>query len=138
MNKLLKVVLPIFVIGIGAAIGLAMIWSRAEPEKRRVEPLVPLVRVHHVVLQDVRLKVNSQGTVSPRTESVLVPEVSGRIIEVSPSFAPSSTIGSPFTMVAAKPRGLAEKRPSPPGMSCTMRLVPGPTVVGSKIMMSAA
>ena len=87
MNKLLKVVLPIFVIGIGAAIGLAMIWSRAEPEKRRVEPLVPLVRVHHVVLQDVRLKVNSQGTVSPRTESVLVPEVSGRIIEVSPSFA---------------------------------------------------
>ena len=87
MNKLLKVVLPVVVIGIGVAAALAMIWSRAEPEKRRVEPLVPLVRVHHVALQDVRLKVISQGTVSPRTESVLVPEVSGRIIEVSPSFA---------------------------------------------------
>jgi RND family efflux transporter MFP subunit len=35
---------------------------------------------------DLPLIVRSQGTVKPRTESQLVPEVTGRIIEVSPSF----------------------------------------------------
>lgn len=87
MNKVLKVVLPIAVIAVGAAAALAMIWSRAEPARHAVEPPLPLVRVHPVTRQDVRLTVSSQGTVSPRTESVLVPEVSGRIIEVASPFA---------------------------------------------------
>jgi RND family efflux transporter MFP subunit len=47
-----------------------------------------VVQVVDVQLQDLTLTVKSQGTVSPRTESVLLPEVTGRIIEVSPSFVP--------------------------------------------------
>ena len=48
--------------------------------------VAPLVRVVEVGLTTVTLTVRSQGTVEPRTESQLVPEVSGRIVEVSPSF----------------------------------------------------
>jgi len=88
VSRLLKVVLPVVVVAIGAAGLLAMIWSRPEPEKRAAETLDPLVRVHRVALRDVELTVRSQGTVTPRTESALIPEVAGRIIEVSPSFAP--------------------------------------------------
>ena len=36
---------------------------------------------------DVRLRVRSQGTVAPRTESDLVPEVSGPVTWISPSLA---------------------------------------------------
>jgi RND family efflux transporter MFP subunit len=38
----------------------------------------------------VRLRVPSQGTVAPRTESELVAEVSGRVVDVSPSLEPGA------------------------------------------------
>jgi RND family efflux transporter MFP subunit len=85
-NTLLKILLPIVVLAVAGLAAWAMIASRPEPEVRAPEVPVPLVRAVEVELSDRVLTVESQGTVSPRTESVLVPEVAGRVIEVSPSF----------------------------------------------------
>jgi RND family efflux transporter MFP subunit len=87
MSRVLKVVLPLAVVVVGVVIATAMIASREEPQTREVEVPVPAVRVAPVELRDVQLVVRSQGTVSPRTESVLVPEVSGRVTGVAASFA---------------------------------------------------
>ena len=46
-----------------------------------------LVRVITVEPETLSLKVRAEGTVAPRTESQLVPEVAGRVVEVSPSLA---------------------------------------------------
>ena len=83
--KILRVLLPVVVVlaAIGAA--AAMVSRRPEPETRAPVVPVPQVRVTRVHKSDVRLTVTSQGTVKPRTESQLVPEVAGRIIWVSPS-----------------------------------------------------
>ena len=48
------------------------------------EPVYATVRVKEVAPQAVKLKVHSQGTVNPSTESQLIPEVSGRITWISP------------------------------------------------------
>ena len=85
--KLLKILLPLAVVAVGALIAVAMIRSRPEPETREVAIPQPLVRVQRVEPVDLRLTVRSQGTVNPRTESVLVPEVAGRVTYVAPSFA---------------------------------------------------
>lgn len=82
-----KVILPLAIVIVGAAGMLIMIKARPEPETRIPEVPLPLVRVQEIRLQDMALTVRSQGTVSPRTESRLVPEVSGRVTEVAPSFA---------------------------------------------------
>jgi RND family efflux transporter MFP subunit len=87
MKKWPKVVLPIVVILIAALGAGAMYLSRKEPETRVPETPVPVVRVMRVELQDLRLSVRSQGTVSPRHASTLVPEVAGTVIEVASSFA---------------------------------------------------
>jgi RND family efflux transporter MFP subunit len=87
MNRKLKVVLPLVVVVVGAIVAAAMIRSKKDPEIRETEVPVPAVRVQRVELRDVQLTVHSQGTVSPRTESVLVPEVAGRVTWVAPSFA---------------------------------------------------
>jgi RND family efflux transporter MFP subunit len=87
MNRWLKVVLPVAVILIGALGAGAMMMSRKAPQTRTARIEAPMVRTMDVVLQDLRLTVRSQGTVSPRTESTLVPEVAGRVIYVYPSFA---------------------------------------------------
>ena len=85
--RLLQIVLPLAVLAVAGLAALIMIRSRPEVETQpmRIEP--PGVRVQAVVLDDVRLSVMSEGTVRPRTESQLVPEISGRVMSIAPSFA---------------------------------------------------
>jgi RND family efflux transporter MFP subunit len=83
-----KIILPLAVIAVAIIAMMIMIKLRPEPETRIPEPPLPLVRVMEVEIQDITLTIRSQGTVSPRTESVLLPEVAGRVIEVSSSFVP--------------------------------------------------
>lgn len=81
----LKVLLPIVAVALsfgGAAIMVATSSPvEGSPAARQPQP----VRVVEVRLQTVQLKVLSQGTVAPRTESALIPEVSGPVVWVSPS-----------------------------------------------------
>ena len=57
----------------------------APPKKERVE-LDPLVRVLELETMSANFQVTSQGTVRPRTETVLSAEVSGTITSISPKF----------------------------------------------------
>jgi multidrug efflux system membrane fusion protein len=82
------IILPLAVIAVAIVVMVIMIKARPEPETRIPEVPLPVVRFAEVQLQDLTLTVQSQGTVSPRTESLLLPEVAGRIIEVSPAFVP--------------------------------------------------
>lgn len=86
MKKWQKIIFPLIVIVIGALGAGAMFLSREEPETRIPEPPLPLVRVMPVALENLQLTVKSQGTVKPRTETTLVTEVAGRVLEVHPSF----------------------------------------------------
>ena len=81
----LRVVLPLAVLAAAAVGAFTMIQLKPEVETRRPDVRPPIVRVATVEVTDVPLVVESQGTVSPRTESQLVPEVPGRVIWVSPS-----------------------------------------------------
>lgn len=86
-SRMLKIILPLGLVGAAALLAAGMVALKPDVETRVAAPKPPLVRVAEVVLADVALIVRSQGTVRPRTESQLVPEVSGRVIRVSPSFA---------------------------------------------------
>ena len=86
MKSLAKVLLPVVILLIAGIGTVALVRSKEKPETRPPEAVVPVVRTMTVRTSDVALVVKSQGTVSPRTESVLIPEVSGRIIEVARSF----------------------------------------------------
>ncbi len=86
-SRTLKVVLPVALVSLAAVLAAGMVALKPDVETRVAAPKPPLVRVAEVTLADVLLTVRSQGTVRPRTESQLVPEVSGRVIHVSPSFA---------------------------------------------------
>jgi RND family efflux transporter MFP subunit len=83
----LRAVLPLALL-VAAGLGAYAIFQ-ARPDlviaPRVVE--LPGVRVHEVALRDVALSVTSQGTIGPRTESQLVPEIAGQVLWVSPSFA---------------------------------------------------
>lgn len=85
--NILKGILPLALLGVAALAAITMIRNRPEAEIQPPQIAPPGVRVHAVALEDVDLSVISEGTVQPRTESELVPEISGRVISISPSFA---------------------------------------------------
>jgi RND family efflux transporter MFP subunit len=85
-EKALKIGLPVAVLLVGAGVSGTMFTLKPEAPTRTPVTVIPQVRVMKVEMVDLPLIVRSQGTVNPRTESQLVPEVTGRIIEVSPSF----------------------------------------------------
>jgi RND family efflux transporter MFP subunit len=80
------VLAPLAVLGLGALVAVTLARTGPEQETRDPERVAPLVRAVQVQSQSLRLQVKTQGTVEPRTESALVPEVSGPVVWVSPSF----------------------------------------------------
>jgi RND family efflux transporter MFP subunit len=82
-----KVFLPAVVLAGAVVVAAVLVAARPSVETRPPEATAPIVRVVEVVPRDVRLTVQTQGTVTPRTESALVPEVAGRVVWVSPALA---------------------------------------------------
>jgi len=86
MNPVARTLLvPLAVLAV-AGLGAALLVATS-PSVETVAPERALTTVRTIVPrpQDIRLQVRSQGTVAPRTESTLVPEVSGRVTEISPA-----------------------------------------------------
>jgi multidrug efflux system membrane fusion protein len=82
-----KVLLPVLVLTIGLLIGGGMIMARPSVATRPPSKPIPMVLTLTAEPESVHLKIRSQGTVAPRTESDLIAEVSGRITWVSASLA---------------------------------------------------
>lgn len=83
----LKIILPIVVLVIGVLGAYALVKSREVVQTKPTETPPPLVRVQSISPTDFQLIVPAQGTVAPRTQTTLVSQVAGQIIEVSPAFA---------------------------------------------------
>ena len=83
MNQFLRILLPVVVIAAASAIAVVTVANRQQPERRAPSIATPQVAVTAVARSDYTVKVKSRGTVRPRTESTLIPEVSGRIVKLS-------------------------------------------------------
>ncbi|MBP6683419.1 MAG: efflux RND transporter periplasmic adaptor subunit [Halioglobus sp.] len=83
MNK--KLVYPILVLAVGIGIAVLIALNAPRPTPDDYKPLLATVRVIKVKPQAEYLTVTSQGTVEPRSQSELIPEVSGRAVWISPS-----------------------------------------------------
>jgi len=78
---------PLAVVVGSIALALGLTAMRPAVETSPPETILPLVRVLEVRTEHVRMDVETQGTVLPRTESDLVPEVSGTVVWLSPAMA---------------------------------------------------
>lgn len=78
-----KALLPLLAVAVGASVAFAIVASKETPATQRAEIPIPLVRIVTVAPETVRLNVNTYGTVVPRTESELIPQVAGPVVWVS-------------------------------------------------------
>ena len=80
-----KVWLPVAVVAGFALLSAVLIATASDVETVPPPPVMMAVRVVSADPQPVQLVVRSQGTVAPRTESALIPEVSGPVVWTSPA-----------------------------------------------------
>ncbi len=104
MHRTLKVALP--VIFLAAAIGASFVMIQSRPEAMHKPVPLPslLVSVSVAERLPVEFKVTSRGTVSPRTETTLVSEVSGQIVAVSPAFVSGGFFKKGDVLIRMDPR----------------------------------
>ena len=81
-------IVAVTALALSAAVTAALLATRPQLDPRAPEPVPPAVRVIHALPAAERMVVHAQGTVSPRTEADLVPEVSGKVLWTSPDLVP--------------------------------------------------
>ncbi len=104
MARTLKVFLPIVFIVLAVGASFVMVQSRPAAMQKPVSLPVLLVSVNTAKRQPVTFVVRSQGSVSPRTETILMSEVSGQIIDVSPAFVSGGFFKRGDILVRIDPR----------------------------------
>lgn len=85
-SKLFLIGLPFLIVIVGALVFMALSSMAKPPEKKELLSKAPIIEVIAVKQQNVTFAISSQGTVVPRTETILTSEVSGQITFVSKKF----------------------------------------------------
>lgn len=93
MRKILKVVAPVLVLAAGVGSVMVLAAAKEAPEKKEEAARPISLYVDDVRSESVVLSVKTQGEVRPKTEIDLVPQVSGRIVSISDSFAEGAGFG---------------------------------------------
>jgi RND family efflux transporter MFP subunit len=106
-RKQLRTWLPVSVIGFAAVITWVLLATRPQVVVDARPPSAPLVRVIEVTLESVRLDVSTHGTVAPRTETDLIPEVTGPVVAVSPNLVSGGFFQKGEVLLEIDPRDYA-------------------------------
>ena len=85
-SKVKKVLIPVAIVFTGVLIKMFMGAMAPEPQKKEIVSKAPLVDIIEISRSKVIFEIESQGSISPRTETTLVSEVSGQIKSVSDKF----------------------------------------------------
>ncbi|MCE2390197.1 MAG: efflux RND transporter periplasmic adaptor subunit [Proteobacteria bacterium] len=99
-----RILLPAAVMagGLVLAAGIIATGPRVQPRPPAIP--APLVRVIEAQPESVRLRVTTHGTVVPRTESELVPEVAGPVTWVSPALVSGGFFEADEPLLRIDPR----------------------------------
>ena len=85
-SKSFKALLPLLLIALSVLVATMLIANRPANEFEPAVPRSALIDVAEVHLQDLRIPIQAQGTVTPHRVTTLVSQVGGQIVDVSPSF----------------------------------------------------
>ncbi len=86
LRTIVRISLGVVILALAVIVAIVMNSMKAPPPKKeRVDrdPLVDVIVLEHMTTS---FEIHSQGTVRPRTETVLSAEVSGTIVSISPKF----------------------------------------------------
>ncbi len=81
-----QALLAVGIVIAGVLIALVFIKFKKTPQRKETEILAPLVKVERLDRRDIQMVIRGYGTVSPRVQVEIVPQVSGKVVLVNPQF----------------------------------------------------
>ena len=99
-----RVLTPLAVLVVAIGIGSALVLNRPEAKQQPRQAPVLLVDTLTATRVPTTFTVTTQGEVAPRTETTLISEVSGQLVEVSPSFVSGGLFRESELLVRIDPR----------------------------------
>ena len=82
---------PVLIVGMGVLICFLLIITKPVAEAEEIKRVAPIVDIELITPKSMNITIKSQGTVIPRTESKLFPEITGEVIYVSPKLDEGSS-----------------------------------------------
>ncbi|MHC4740255.1 MAG: hypothetical protein ACYS9Y_15205, partial [Planctomycetota bacterium] len=97
----------LFALGIsifGLLIFLILVKLKKPPQRVEKENPAPLVEVTQLSLRDIQMVVSGYGTVTPKVQVEIVPQVSGKVVSVNPQFKAGGFIPAGSLLLEIDPR----------------------------------
>ena len=104
IQLLLQLLLAVVVLAAGIAAAYLLIKYRKPPQREEQVVLAPLVEIERLHMQDIQMVVRGYGTVSPRVEVEIVPEVPGKVVYVHPLLKAGGLIRAKEQIIQIEPR----------------------------------
>lgn len=83
-GRIKQLIIFLCIIAFGVMLTVILIKFRKSAQKEEQEVLAPLVMVEQLKPKDIQMVISAYGTVSPRVEVDIVPEVSGKVVSINP------------------------------------------------------
>lgn len=105
MKKVLKILLPVLFLALGAAVAWQYISSKPTVSRQRPQAQeVPGVEVVSAHKEDVQTSVSAMGTVVPARQITLRSEVGGTVLETAEDFTPGGVLQQGSIVLRIDPR----------------------------------
>ncbi len=101
---LLQALLAIVIIGAGIAGAVIFIKLKKPPQRKEQSEQAPLVEVEQLHSEDIQMVVQGYGTVNPKVQVDIIPEVAGKVVYIHPELIVGGLIHANQTILRIDPR----------------------------------
>ena len=101
---ILHALLAIVIVGAGIAGAVIFIKLKKPPERKQQSVQAPLVEVEQLRSEDIQMMVLGYGTVNPKVQVDIIPEVAGKVVYIHPELIVGGLIRANQTILRIDPR----------------------------------
>jgi RND family efflux transporter MFP subunit len=103
LRIIVRILVGVVILALAAIVAIVMTSMKSPPPKKERVELDPLVDVIVLEHMTTSFEIHSQGTVRPRTQTVLSAEISGTIMSISPKFVAGGVFQSGEVLLRIDP-----------------------------------
>ncbi|KKK57593.1 hypothetical protein LCGC14_3052900, partial [marine sediment metagenome] len=85
-KALIQIALVVVVLAGGVKLAKKLVTSKKPPARKEIKQLAPLLTASIVHAEDIQITIKGYGTVKPKAEVKVIPQVSGKVIACHPNF----------------------------------------------------
>ncbi|UCG56080.1 MAG: efflux RND transporter periplasmic adaptor subunit [Phycisphaerales bacterium] len=101
---IVQALLAVLVVAVGVALAVVLMKLRKPPAKSEQPVADPLVEVEQLHVRDIQMIIGGYGTVQPKVEVDIVPEVGGKVVSLHPELRVGGFIAAGEQILQIDPR----------------------------------